>query len=230
MNKHVALIIAVLLAFFASNQSVCAENVSIVDYLKSQAKDGSFASRCAIAKEKGITAYKGTRNQNLKLLKLLETEAQAKPQEKKLEPEDAEEVETAIAAVKIETKVEAVIRPSLEKKMEEPSTSAPEEKTVLKVMHQDTEQTARAKFVSHPRLVAIANGFYVSESEHQFVCGCIYIGGPLLAILIGVIFGSRHHFESRKWKTYRLHLPTTDGTAVSFSFALSRFLESIFKP
>lgn len=45
--------------------------VSVVDYLKSQNQDSSFASRAKLAAEKGITDYKGEAKQNEELLKLL---------------------------------------------------------------------------------------------------------------------------------------------------------------
>lgn len=44
---------------------------SVVDYLKSTGKDSSYSARSALAKEYGITDYKGTGDQNTALLKAL---------------------------------------------------------------------------------------------------------------------------------------------------------------
>lgn len=44
---------------------------SIVDYLKSQGQDSSFAARTNLAKSKGITNYTGTAEENLRLLSTL---------------------------------------------------------------------------------------------------------------------------------------------------------------
>lgn len=45
--------------------------VSLVDYLKAQGKDASYANRAKLAKQHGIKNYKGTAKQNTKLLKKL---------------------------------------------------------------------------------------------------------------------------------------------------------------
>ena len=46
---------------------------SIVDYLKSQGKDSSFSYRSQLAKQYGITNYKGTAEQNTKLLNYIQS-------------------------------------------------------------------------------------------------------------------------------------------------------------
>lgn len=54
-----------------SNNMYFAEGGSIVDYAKASGRDASFSSRKRLAEELGITGYKGTADQNLKLLTLL---------------------------------------------------------------------------------------------------------------------------------------------------------------
>jgi hypothetical protein len=44
---------------------------SLVDFLKSNGKDSSFAARALLAKQNGIAHYQGTADQNTRLLKLL---------------------------------------------------------------------------------------------------------------------------------------------------------------
>ncbi len=49
---------------------------SIVDYLKSKGQESSFASRSTLAKEKGISNYTGTSDQNVQLLNTLRGSSQ----------------------------------------------------------------------------------------------------------------------------------------------------------
>ena len=46
--------------------------VSIVDYLKKQGKDSSYAARKQLAAQNGIQDYRGTAAQNMNLLSMLE--------------------------------------------------------------------------------------------------------------------------------------------------------------
>ena len=46
--------------------------VSIVDYLKKQGKDSSYAARKQLAAQNGIQDYRGTAAQNMNLLSMLQ--------------------------------------------------------------------------------------------------------------------------------------------------------------
>ena len=52
---------------------------SIVDYLKSQGQDSSYAARKQLAAQAGITNYSGTAAQNMNLLTQLQKGSQASP-------------------------------------------------------------------------------------------------------------------------------------------------------
>lgn len=53
---------------------------SIVDYLKSIGKDSSYSARAQLAKELGISDYRGTAAQNTQMLAMLRDNAQTTPQ------------------------------------------------------------------------------------------------------------------------------------------------------
>ena len=53
---------------------------SIVDYLKSQGQDSSYAARKQLATQAGITNYSGTAAQNMNLLTQLQKGSQASPE------------------------------------------------------------------------------------------------------------------------------------------------------
>ena len=53
---------------------------SIVDYLKSQGQDSSYAARKQLAAQAGITNYSGTAAQNMNLLTQLQKGSQASPE------------------------------------------------------------------------------------------------------------------------------------------------------